>query len=344
MPEAASFAKLPESLLTPISEEWNPPSPWDSAGKSWDQRHWIERLATLGLCSKATNGFTCGYYFIRVADGSHCVRLGRVTCGEKSCRNCGTGAMRIHRLSRSDPKRFAVIIGQDCRTLRLVVSYAEPADSLADYIARIRHDRRYLRALRRKMRREFGQSEHGYMMSVELDPAHRDVIFRVYYAGYDPGHRWFSREWLLIVGLQAACTSKYHSEEKAADALRWMLDSYVPMLMLDGRSRAEWEHALDGYRLTSCVGSLRGAAIDDKAAEEEDDDRYGRCPCGCGEKLRKPDDHTPHPLEWFQERYKIVEFGSLCHYGAYRGKVNAPGHRIPEFRQPASIFRSPPPS
>ena len=313
---------------------WQPPHPWPEAGLTHDERRWIDAMAALRLPPKATAAFTCGaYYNPLLTYSDHYIQLGRATCQCETCRDCGTGKMRAHRMYRANPARYAIITSEDCRTVRLVVHYEEPAATLDAYITRVLSHRRHLSSLRRKMRRDFGQHEHGYTACTEFDPRRRDVIFRLYYVGYDPHHGWFRSEWQRIIGLAATCESKAWSADRSKDALRWTLDSILPILMLPGAERAAWEKAMQGNRFTSSVGCLRGVDTGEVAEKEKDSEApHGYCPCGCGGALTKPDGHDPNTLEHFQSSYKIVGFGPIKTYDAYRSKVNRAGfdeHRIP---------------
>jgi hypothetical protein len=311
-------------LNTP-GDQWLPPQPWEGSALTHDERAWIEALAALGLRSKATSAFTCGDYYVPIlVYENHYVRLGRATCQAKTCRDCGTGRMQAHRIYLSNRPRFEAITSAACRTLRLTVSYAAPAASIDDYIARVLAHRPDLATLGRRMRRDL-PGDAGYMASVEFDPRLQDVTFRIYYVGYDPHHQWFRSEWQRIIGLRAECESKHWRSDQAGDALRWTLDAIVPILMLAGRERAAWEAGMQGHRFRSSAGSLRGVEAEVKESNMIDDAAapFGRCPCGCGGALRRPDSHNPNTHSHFAERYRILDFGRLKPYSAYRPKVNA---------------------
>src|SRR5580704_15061228 len=93
-------------LNTPQTAAWQPPAPWDESRHiDADRRAWIESLAAHDLRSKADGGFTCREFYRKTMGFSnHFAALGRTTCHCKSCRNCGTGKMRAHRIYSADPE------------------------------------------------------------------------------------------------------------------------------------------------------------------------------------------------------------------------------------------------
>src|ERR1700685_4034670 len=176
-----------------VRSEWTPPSTWTDS-HSPDDRAWIEGLAALGLRSKACSAFECGDYYIPIlVYRDHYVRLGRATCQCKTCRDCGTGKMRVHRMYRENPARFEAITSESCRTLTLTIHYSTPCATPAEYLQRVHSHRADLSRLRSSMVDEF-KGEHGYTATPEFDRHLRDVVWRVYFLGYDPGHWWFAQK------------------------------------------------------------------------------------------------------------------------------------------------------
>lgn len=336
---------MDDPRLTESRRMWSPPSSWEESGCTPDERAWIEAMADLGLHSKACSAFECGDYYIPIlVYGDHYVRLGRATCQCKTCRDCGTGKMRVHRIYKENPGRFAAITSESCRTFRLTIHHSTPSTSIADYMVRVWESRAALAMWRRNMQKEFGD-DYGYTVTPEFDPRMRDVRWRVYYVGRDPGHQWFAGAWQRAVGLQAQCESKRRGpDQEAKDGLRWTMDAINDLLTLPGAMRAQWEAAMQGYRFTSSVGALRGVEVDAMPAVPDSGDPtapYGRCPCGCGGALERPDTHTAAPRSYFDSHFRIVDTGAIKTYSAKnRAKVGVP---YSDSSIPAAIAPSPPP-
>jgi hypothetical protein len=309
-------------------DQWSPPSAWEDSGCTPDDRAWIEAMADRGLYSKACSAFECGDYYIPILlFDNHYVRLGCATCQCKTCRDCGNGKMRVHRIYKSNPERFSIITSQSSRTLRLTAHYSTPAPTIDAYLDRVESRRNDLATLRRQLEREFS-GDIGYTATPEYDPHLRDVVWRVYYLGYDPGHRWFAAAWQQIVGMSAQCESRRRApEQESRDGLRWMMDAITDVLMLPGIRRAQWEAALQGRRHTTCVGCMRGVQVESMPQVPESGDPaapYGRCPCGCGGVLERPDVHQPAMRSWFDSHFHIVDTGGIKTYSAKnRSKVGA---------------------
>jgi hypothetical protein len=289
-------------------------------------------MVALDLLPKSTSAVTCRQFFRKILEfSSHWCRVGKTTCHLFTCRNCGTGKMRAHRLWAADPRRHQFIVDELTATARLTIRYSAPCDSLEAYRARIAHDVTYVRALWRQLRRKFHGS--GFIRSVELDPRRQDVIFRIYYVGEEFRYAWLAKHWQRILtelpggrrGVQAL-TDEYKScWENGADALRWTLDSLTDVLMLRGPERAQWEKAFEGFRLTASVGVLRGAKLDAEIEliplSDDPDAPFGRCPCGCGGAVVKSDHHEPMTLTQLSTQYEQVDIGPLRDYAPYRPKV-----------------------
>jgi hypothetical protein len=312
---------LNDPRLTADSAAWSPPRCWDEL--TTDQQSAVMSLADLGLYGKATDLCTCNLYFIKILEYSnHWVRVGKATCHAKfACRNCGSGKMRAHRLWSTNKRRYEALVEDVTRTLHLTVPFATPAASLAEYRERVQLAKSHLRRLRRVLRHR----DIGFLMSIEPDPTLRDVMLRLYYVGPDPTPRGIQHEWSLIAGKGARCTSKCFWDSPR-DALKWMLDSSARVLELPGPERAAWEHAFQGYRMTSSCGSLRGFDLEDVAVEDVPQNEaapYGYCPCGCGGIVTKSQHHAPTLLESLASQHTQVEFGPLSDYIAYRPKVAA---------------------
>ena len=319
-----SFLSQIETHPTTNRADWIPPAgEWE---KSADTRQWIETMAQLGLRSKACSAFECGDYYVPITwHHDHYVRLGRTTCQCKTCHNCGTGKMRLHRMHLSNPERLEVITSDSCRTLKLIVHYSTPAASLPAYIQRVHSHKSDINRMRRRYEREF-KGKWGHLVTPEFDPRAQTVTWRMYFIGYDPGHKWFERTWQRIVGLQASCESlRRGPEQEAVDGLRWTLDGILALLELKGADRAAWETAMQSYRFTTCVGSMRGVETAGMTQKPKDPDApWGRCPCGCGGALEKATSKTPAPLSSYKEKYKIIEIGPVKTYGhKNRSKVGA---------------------
>jgi hypothetical protein len=343
MSTISAVSPTPTTNSNLIRSEWTPPTRWDDSSSTPDDRAWIESLAALGLRSKACSAFECGDYYIPIlVYRDHYVRLGRATCQCKTCRDCGTGRMRVHRMYRENPQRFEIITSQSCRTLSLTIHYSTPCATPAEYLARVHSHRADLARLRSRMVQEF-KGEHGYTATPEFDRHLRDVVWRVYFVGYDPGHWWFAHEWQRIVGMSAACSSRKRGSNEAKDGLRWTMDAIDRILMLPGAERAIWEAAMQGYRLTSSVGCLRAVEVDAKPSVPDSGDPaapYGRCPCGCNGILERPDDQSPAPRSWFDTNFTLVDTGGIKTYSAKnRSNLGAAGEGRPH---KAAISPSPP--
>lgn len=329
---ALSFLSVDDPTFSqPVDLAWQPPRDWDSLDLDPDRRTWIQGMADLGLRSKATGACTCGAFFRRILEYSdHWTRAGRTTCHIFTCRNCGRGKMRAHRAAMSNPSAYAWATLQDSRTIRLTIEHDAASGSRAEYRARVQGDKKYLSLFKRRLRREFGP-DAGLSISVELDPAMRDTFFRLYYVGPSSlHHSWIARQWEAITGLgkflRVAATSRSWSREQSSDALRWMLDSHIPILMLHGRERAQWEEAFGGFRFSASSGSLRGISSDDADVTTEPGADpaapYGYCPCGCGGVIQRSRPSDPQSSTEISLMYKQVDFGgALRNYHANRHKV-----------------------
>jgi hypothetical protein len=311
----------------PDSPAWQPPIPLDSLELDRDRRAWIEALSAHNP-AKATGGATCGKFFRKILEyANHWVRAGRTTCHLATCRNCGRGKMRAHRIYAKNPTAYAWMVDQESRTLRLTISYGTIADSRAAYRQRIDSQKRQLALFRRRLRRDFGPNA-GLITSVELDPTLRDVIFRGYYVGPRLGHQWIRDNWRQLIGLSANSESKHHDRDRSKNALRDTLDSLTSVLVLPGAERSAWEQAFDGFHFTSSSGSLRGikpnAPIEDEYKSEDPAAPYGRCPCGCNGIVEKSEFHNPMTLDELATGYKQLDFGPLSYYTAYRPKATDP--------------------
>jgi len=314
-------------LYEPIDPSWKPIIPWDELNLDRDRRSLVEGLVARGMLPKADGVSTCGAFFRKILEFSdHWARVGRTTCHLMSCRNCGRGKMRAHRIYVRDEVVYVMMVEQDSRTMRLSITYADSCPDKITYRQRVQRDKRYLAAFRRRLRRKFGK-DAGTVMSVELDPKLQDSIFRVYYVGPTLHHNWIAENWQQIVGLRAQSTSKWNFRDKSPDALRDTLDSLVPILMLPGDERAAWEEAFTGFRLTASSGSLRGAhperEVEDGFKSKDPDAPWGRCPCGCNGIIEKPAHHAPLTLAQLSQQYEELDFGPLKYYGGSSGKVTS---------------------
>jgi hypothetical protein len=336
-PEAISENDPRLHTIQPDPAPWSPPIPWDHLTIDRDARAWVEELVRHGLVPKANGAVTCGKFFRKILEYSdHWVRAGCSTCHLMSCRNCGRGKMRAHRIYTKNPVGYMFMVAQDSRTIRLVVSHATPCDDKRSYRQRVESDKRYVAAFRRRVRRDFGggPTGPGFLLSVELDVARRDSIYRLYYVGPRISHGWIQEQWQQIVGVQAECTSKFRFQDKSPDALRDTLDSLTPILMLPGPERAAWEEAFQGFRFTATIGSLRGVkperAVDDDYKTGDPAAPYGLCPCGCNGVVQKSSFHSPLTLTQLSQQFKEVDFGPLKYYSARRSKANADMPRMME--------------
>lgn len=301
---------------------WKPIIPWEELNLSLDRRTLVEELVAKGLNAKADGACTCGSFFRKILEYSdHWALVGRTTCHLMSCRNCGRGKMRAHRIFMRNVVAYSWMTSQDSRTIRLTIEHAEPCPDEAGYRLRIQADKKFLVKFRRRVRRHIGKGA-GILSSVELDPRRRDSIFRLYYVGPELCGSWIRSQWQRIVGLGAASESKAYPAEKSPQALRYVLDSLTLFLMLPAKERARWEEAFQGFRLLSSWGSLRGIA--DREEDGKSDDPaapYGRCPCGCGGVIEKSTYHAPLTMAQLSEQYRDLELGQLRYYRPSSTKV-----------------------
>src|SRR5215469_3949747 len=322
-------------LTTEISEGWKSPFPLNELDH--DRQVWVEQLVTYGLLPKATSAATCAKFFREIlVYADHYRRLGKTTCHLMSCRNCGTGKMRAHRLWSKDEARFHAITSDYTRTMWLNILHESPSPTIAEYWDRVRADCARFRSFCKAVRANYDDA--GWLYSVELDAKRRYVAFRVYYVGRDMHHSWISKTWQRIVGNVGVTplTETRATWLNAPEALRWTLDSFSQILMLPGARRAEWE-LHKHMRLSNSGGTLRGTNIDHEGDAQKDASNpeapYGYCPCGCRGAIQRSQDHMPHPLSHYAA-IPHIDFGPLRNYAPYSPKVNPLGHPMYEFVPP----------
>lgn len=342
MSSAAPLTAVTPSFLNEITFNQFPVEPiiTEELGLSPDNQLWVEQLIAYGLLPKASSAATCKKFFREILTfADHYRRLGKTTCHLMSCRNCGTGGMRAHRLWTKDESRFHSITEGYTRTMWLSIMHDEPTETVAEYWDRVYEDMPKFRSFMNLIKARFADA--GWLYSVELDPKRRYVAFRVYYVGHDMGHGWIERKWrhhIGQVGVRPMSDTRCYSEEGKV-ALRWVLDSFSGILALGGSKRAEWEF-YKRTRLSNSGGTLRGTNIDHEGEPQKDQASpnapYGYCPCGCGGVIERSQDHKPHPLDYYKD-IPNLDFGPLRDYAPYSPKVNPLGHPMHPFTPPEPI-------